>query len=282
MTYILRRRKLGLTSCREMSKFSKTGITFVRNDKPLPQDPNELCIRWGCTSNVPQKRVLNKAKAIHLVADKTRFRGLLDDEELCPQTWDNTHAWIRDFEEGTTYILRPSVHHQGRNFHVIMSIDEGIQWAQHYLNKGKGYYISPFIDKVAEYRVFVVSGRVACVAQKTPANPKDYAWNVAKGGRFDNVRWDDWPLKAVRVSVEAFKLSGLDFGGVDIMVDRDGGVHVLEINSAPSLTSPYRQECMAKCFDYIVQHGKEHIPLITERGGYLKFIHPAITPKAKV
>ena len=81
--------------------------------------------------------------------------------------------------------------------------------------------------------------------------------------------------------IEAFKLSGLDFGGVDVMVDGEGNVSILEINSAPSLTSPYRQSCMAKAFDYIVEHGKEEIPLIEGRGGYLKFIHPAITSKAK-
>ena len=129
---------------------------------------------------------------------------------------------------------------------------------------------------MSEYRVFVVQGRVACVAQKTPANPDAVAWNVAKGGRFDNVRWNDWPLKAVRVAVEGFKLSSLDFGGVDVMVDAEGDATILEINSAPSLTSPYRQECMAKAFDYILENGKDRIHLIEERGGYLKFIHPAL------
>jgi len=66
------------------------------------------------------------------------------------------------------------------------------------------------------------------------------------------------------------------------MVDKDGNCFVVEINSAPSLTSPYRQECMAKAFDYIVEHGKKRMPLVEERGGYSKFIHPAICAKAKM
>ena len=106
------------------------------------------------------------------------------------------------------------------------------------------------------------------------------AWNVARGGRFDNVDWGDWPLKAVKTSIEAFNLSSLDFGGVDVMVDGDGGCYVLEINSAPSLTSPYRQEKMALAIDYMLEHGKERIPLTTERGGYRKFIHPAVSADA--
>ena len=114
----------------------------------------------------------------------------------------------------------------------------------------------------------------------TPGNPEDVAWNVARGGRFDNVPWDQWPLKAVRVSIEAFSLSSLDFGGVDIMVDADGNCFVLEINSAPSLTSPYRQQCMAKAFNYILNGTKERIPLSDRRGGYKKFIHPAICNEA--
>jgi glutathione synthase/RimK-type ligase-like ATP-grasp enzyme len=135
---------------------------------------------------------------------------------------------------------------------------------------------------VAEYRVFVVSGRAVAVAKKTPGNPQDVAWNVARGGRFDNVDWGDWPLKAVKTSIEAFNLSALDFGGVDVMVDGDGNCYVLEINSAPSLTSPYRQECMAKGLHYALTRGKERIPLVAERGGWRKFAHPAISDQALI
>ena len=125
--------------------------------------------------------------------------------------------------------------------------------------------------------MFVVQGRCVCVAKKTPGNPDQVAWNVAQGGHFDNVNFDNWPLKAVKVSIQAFLLTGLDFGGVDVMVDREGEVYVLEINAAPSLTSPYRQSCFAKAFDYIRQHGKDVIPLSEQRGDWKKFIHPAIT-----
>ncbi len=125
-------------------------------------------------------------------------------------------------------------------------------------------------------------GRAVWVAKKTPGNPADIAWNVARGGRFDNVHFNDWPLRVVRTAIEAFNLSSLDFGGVDVMVDKEGKAYVLEINSAPSQTSPYRQECCAKMFDYMLDRGKGKIPLVEEKGGYLKFIHPAIDDKAKV
>jgi glutathione synthase/RimK-type ligase-like ATP-grasp enzyme len=258
-------------------------MQVVRNDKPFPQQNVEMVFRWGTTSNVSTNNVVNTARAIHEVADKRTFRMKLDEAELCPATWESVEDFLNQGDGNPPVypvILRRAKHHQGRWLHVCDNLGELQAAARRY---GEGnYYISEYVEKAAEYRVFVVQGRVACVAQKTPANPEAVAWNVAKGGRFDNVRWDNWPLKAVRKSVEAFNLSGLDFGGVDVMVDANGEAYIIEINSAPSLTSPYRQEAMAKCFDYIVRNGKEQIPLTQERGGYRKFIHPAVCDRAIV
>lgn len=258
---------------------------MVRNDqvRPVTFQGHDAVFRWGCTSDVPEGvRVFNSAQAIHEVNDKLGFRQTLQGAGLCPKTWFNLQDAAQSIIEGVSWplIVRPSRHAQGRNLHVCDNLRHLTEGVDRY---GEGnYYISKLINKVAEYRVCVVQGRVAWVAKKTPGNPQDVAWNVARGGRFDNVRWDEWPLKAVRVSVEAFNLSRLDFGGVDVMVDADNNCYVLEINSAPSLTSPYRQECTAKCFVHMLDHGKERIPLIEDRGGHRKFIHPAICEEALV
>ena len=289
---VLRRRKLGLGSCNGIKQFSKQNISWVRNDKAFPINTN-IVFRWGCTSDVPAGvTVVNSAKAIHTVADKSGFRKITADKGLAPKTWLSYEAYEKDqdwefnnnIEMGVNaklpnkVVVRRSTHHQGRYLHVASTYEEMCGACLKY---GEGnYYISEFIDKVEEYRVFIVSGRAVWVAKKTPGNPQDVAWNVAQGGRFDNVRFDDWPLRVVKTAREAFLLSGLDFGGVDVMVDKAGKPYVLEINSAPSQTSPYRQECTAKAFDYIVQHGKGNIPVTEEKGGYLKFIHPAISDKA--
>lgn len=276
MTTIIRRRKLGFTSVKGIVEHSDTGIKWSRSDQYIPED--DMFIRWGCTCNLPgDPIVVNSAKAIHRVADKRGFREILEEHELCPKTWFNQEV-PNDVDN---VILRTRTHHQGKGLWVFdsKSLDLSIKMRELGVD---GFYVSEIIDKVAEYRVFVVQGRAICVAQKTPGNPDDVAWNVAKGGRFDNVRWNIWPLKAVRMSIEAFSLSGLDFGGVDVMVDKEGECYVLEINSAPSLTSPYRQQCFAKAFDYIAENGAKPIPLVEERGGYLKFIHPAINNRAKL
>ena len=278
---IIRRRKLGMSSVRGICEASEAGIDWYRNDHPAKE--GDIYIRWGCTSNIPSNRVLNTAVAIREVSDKRSFRLLLDNHELCPKTWGS----LMELEDGYHGVIEPvfplivrrSTHHQGRNLHFCSTRME-LEDVCHLYGEG-GYYISKYIPKVAEYRVTFVQGRVVWVAEKTPDDPSDIAWNVARGGRFDNVRWGDWPLRAVRVSREAFLLSSLDFGAVDVMVDVEGECYVLEINSAPSQTSPYRQKCMAKAFDYIMRNeNKERIPVTEARGGWKKFIHPALSDEA--
>lgn len=235
---------------------------------------SDYIFRWGFTGPVGNGIVVNTVEAIQKVNDKLGFRRILDEADLCPETW-SVGTDVR-----FPAIVRPGTHHQGRHLYVVRDgaeLTSAIARVSRLpKNLDHSWYASELITKQAEYRIFVVQGRCVCVAKKYPGNPDDVAWNVARGGRFENVHWDEWPLKAVRYGIEAFNLSGLDFGGVDVMVDGEGECYVLEINSAPSLTSPYRQQCFAKAFDYIVTHGKDPIPLRAERGGWNKFIHPAI------
>lgn len=285
---ILRRRKLGRTSCREIAGFASSDIKVVRNDQPFPAGTT-MVIRWGCTSNVPVNNVLNTAEAIHRVGDKAGFRDVLMEDwgqhaggqPLCPHTYfDDSHALLHDsVAEIGPLVVRPRVHAQGKHVYLVNNAHE-LQSAIN--NCGAGWYASKFINKVAEYRVFFAQGRVVWVAKKTPGNPEAVAWNVAQGGHFDNVLWGDWPLKAIKVSHAAFMLSGLHFGGVDVMVDAQGNAFVLEINSAPSQTSPYRQQCVAKAFDYILANGKGDIPVIAGLGDWKKWGHPCLSNQVKV
>lgn len=280
MHTILRRRKLGKTSCDAIVAKTNNNFRVVRNDQGEP-DVNDLVFRWGCTSNIPGNRVVNTARAIHQVNDKLGFRRLLEDTELCPKTFFNQEDWIINTEEYPEVIVRPAKHAQGRNLLHIIFEETTLEQLNTFTRQHPEYYISEYIPKVAEYRVFVVSGRAIALAQKTPGNPEDIAWNVARGGRFDNVRWDEWPHRVVIAAIQAFNHTELDFGGVDVMVDNMGRPYVIEINSAPSLTSDYRQSCMAKAFDWIVDHGKERMAINEQGQDYKNFIHPAVCERAR-
>jgi glutathione synthase/RimK-type ligase-like ATP-grasp enzyme len=290
MHIILRRPKLGRTSCKEIAKFM-TDTVARRCDWPKFRRlfnnpaPKGYAFRWGCTANLPEGyTVVNTSEAIHQVNEKTSFRKLLQEDkpDIVPQTWFNSNDVPNlDNINGAVWsvIVRPHKHAQGKQLYLCSNVRDLAEAVQ---RCGVGYYISEYIPKVAEYRVAIVSGRAVWVAHKTPADANAIAWNVARGGRFDNVAWGDWPLKVVKTAIEGFNLSKLDFGGVDVMVDAEGKCYILEINSAPSLTSPYRQECMGKAFQYIIENGKARIPLIEAKGGYRKFIHPAVAADAQL
>lgn len=278
---ILRRRKLGRGSSKGITDASTTGISTVRNWKDRFPANLSTVFRWGCTSSLGRGdvTVVNTAESIHWCADKKQ--GRLDMQAAgvkVPFTIDHLEldsSRVIDLGEelfSKDWVSRPVTHSQGRNLFVGNLVDAGY-WLQS--NHGDGYH-SLKIDKVAEYRVFVCQNRAVWVAKKTPGNPDDVAWNVAQGGRFDNVRWGEWPMAVVVEAMKAANVSGTDFCGVDVMVDAEGNPYVLEVNSAPSQTSPYRQQCVAKAFDYIVNNGKQHFPDVDNVRGWRDVIHPAL------
>lgn len=279
---ILRRRKLGRGSTNGIKQFSETGIAPVRNwrarDKPTVAP--KYIFRWGCTSSYDfpchESKTVNTAASIHWCSDKKQ--GRLDMQAAgvpVPETWDTGYFISHHFNEDgyNTYVVRPRQHAQGRQLWHGNYNDCYLAIAGNAIFDG---YVSKYIDKEHEYRVFVCQNRAVWVAKKTPGNPEDVAWNVAAGGRFDNVRWGEWPMQVVRAALQAAKVSGTDFCGVDVMVDYDGRPYVLEVNSAPSQTSPYRQQCVAKAFDYIVLNGKEHFDDPENYNSWKKVIHPAV------
>lgn len=280
MAVILRRPGLGHeylnTIVAQMQNPTTVVSTRQVQRRGFPQG-HDLLIRWGCTARAPIRQCLNTPQAIHQVNDKLGFRRLLQQHGLCPPTWFSTLDDI-------TYpcIVRPSTHSRGRDMHVCNSQEEMNNTAYTTGEHEGDFYIQALINKAAEYRVFIIQGRVIAVAQKIPDDPTQVAWNHHAGSIFENVPWGDWPLRVVRKSVEAFNLSSLDFGGVDVITDQEGNAYILEINSAPSMYSEYREGLLARCFDWVIEQGKSRIPLVPERGGWKKFIHPAISEEARL
>lgn len=282
MFYILRRRGLGLGSTKAIQELSQHEITIVRNDNLPEFQENDVILRWGCTSSIhnveTHLKTLNRANNIALVNDKRSFRNVLQQSipEIIPKTWFNYN------EPDITYpcILRPSTHAQGKNILLFNSSEDLSLFVETNKLAHSTYYngyISEYINKVAEYRVCFIQGRVAWVANKVPANPSNIAWNVAQGSKFENVSWKSWPIDVIETAHRAYKVSGLYLGGVDIMVDKDGRSYVLEINSAPSHTSPYRKKCTTKCIDYgITNNDFTHLQPNDEFKKYGKWLHPAL------
>lgn len=126
---MLRRQKLGRTSCKEIARMSNKISAVVRNDKPFPADLS-MVIRWGTTSNVPvrgEDNIINTAEAIHRVGDKAGFRKILMNDwrenkagvglPLCPFTWFEGEEEI--LNHSFPVVVRPRVHAQGKHVYLV-------------------------------------------------------------------------------------------------------------------------------------------------------------------
>lgn len=274
--YMIRRQDLGYDSVLGIERHSQQGIKGFRNDQ-LPRDlaDYDLCIRWGCTSNVPQRcpHIINTAKAIHKVFDKPAFRKTLYDNGLSLPVFTE----VTDQDYPYPLVVRPGRHQEGADFHIVNSDRE---FWRATIACGQGWYAAPYVEKQAEYRINCLQGRVLCVIEKSAYDAND----VIFGRGVTTIHyWSDWPLAACEKALKAMALSGLHFGGVDVIVGPDGEAHVLEINSGPWLEGNYQPEVFAKGFDHILQTGNSAtIPLVDAANSWKRLIHPAISNKALV
>jgi len=262
-----------------------------RSDRAFPYgfvDEDTVAIRWGCTVTLPVRlKVVNEASGIHTVNNKARLSLDLhhDVPDLQPECMYSSGMIGEEplTAHSKDWVVRPLTHSRGRNLEVVHASRWGglNLMAQEYPAFTGGWYARRLIDKEAEYRVYVMAGRVVSVAKKTPGNPEDVAWNVAQGGRFDVVRWGDWPLDVCEVAVRAAEYAEIDFCGVDVMVEKGTGTpYFIEANSAPSLpylsdgSVSYRQKVMAKAFAY---QGVDYERLEAQQeSGWQGYIHPAL------
>lgn len=233
--------------------------------------------RWGCTSTIHNQggvKVVNNAESIHRVFNKAEFRMTLAEKGLAPRTWTDFVDFMIEKDDTQTWIIRPTKHKAGESFfhrETVVGIAEVVK------ELGK-CYISEFIPKKKEYRVYVTSGRIVAIADKKPTDPSNPFWGCVGEGKFEYVGWGDWNLDLVRTCLEGFALSGLDFGAIDVVLSSDGRPLILEINTSPEITSYYGKR-VANTFDYIVKNGRDQIPVIGS-SSWRNYIHPAISNEA--
>lgn len=270
----LRRKGSGKETCEAIASKMNNIAQVVRDDKLLPVHTTSI-IRWGGHKGnlIDHGGVINKKEHTSYTNDKSTFRDFLQDlaPDIVPKTFFTTDDYLESGIEKV--IVRPRYHQEAKNFYYC---DNPMDCLLAFNACGPNSYISEYIPKVREWRVCFMQGRVAWVAEKFPDSPGDIAWNNSEGGHFENVKWKQWKSDMLAVAHKAFVFSGLDFGGVDVITDKDGKHYVLEINSCMKITSDYRQSCMAKVFDYMVDNGHASISLNMEKNSWGRYIHPAL------
>jgi len=297
-------RRRGLTTAKRIARLlsreygvpSRSTLSLSRQDLHSTQ----FLVRWGTTTQAALTQtlsVMNPSQSIRAIADKRGFRSSLmslGSEASCltaPATSAQKYVLPTVFKKeklptitatGQRVVLRPTRHSGGRNFFVINDLEGLLNVLHEHPDVFRdGWYASPLINKVSEYRVMVMRGRIVFIAEKVPADRSEVVWNFRGGGMFYNVKWGDWPLEVCRAALSVAEVSGTDFSAVDIMVGEDGKTWFIEANSAPGMPCyegryTYRQHCLAKAFAYHYHNREELFEYVEEIDSWKDIIHPCL------
>lgn len=181
--------------------------------------------------------VYNDGRAIERTVDKAMTSFVLANAGIpTPATWVTesrgeaaavVHAEVA---AGRELVLKPLFGSQGVGLKRISASGDlppgveydGVYYLQRYIESGN--------DGWHDWRVFVIDG-VAVAAMKR--HGKSWITNVSQGGTCAPVelsRHDDFCLLAQK----ACAALQMDYAGVDLIRDRDGLLHVIEVNGIPA------------------------------------------------
>ena len=234
--YIGFNKKSSLTAKNLKEAFATAGEECrTINRKRFKKKPS-VFIRWGNSyTEAPEGAVeLNSLEAVKNASNKLLMAITLIKAEGVnfPKCYFNDSTGI-DLEEVNILSDVAGRDLYYRNKHNI------VRRRANYV-EGDLYATEP-IDRAREFRVHVFNGRTIGVYEKIPHDPDQY---YCKNDNCDFVRLDmssednRHQLKGVRPqAVAAVNSLGLLFGGVDVIIDKEGVIYVNEVNSAPSLNS---------------------------------------------
>lgn len=201
---------------------------------PVPRQYRTV-INWGNSSDITVRdtvKVLNLPHCVGYAANKLEtFKCWEDDGLTCFPEYVTT---LPEDREGIWLARTKLTGHSGDGIIVVREGD-AIPHAPLYTR---------YIKKREEYRLHVFQDYVIFVQQKRKESEREQSADE----KLIRSRANGWVycIENVAVSDEmeddavlAVKSLGLDFGAVDVVVDRDTGKHyMLEVNTAPGLASP--------------------------------------------
>jgi hypothetical protein len=201
-------------------------LHLVHDAADVPRDGTvpPLVLNWGSAEPLPADLVaLNRPDAVRISSDQVESIRRLGD--LAPRTV------ARPDDIG----LLGSERVVAKRRHGARGSGKAVIWSDASWSERVRYDLfQEFIPERREYRVSVLSGRVASAYVKRPpegASPED----LRPGWSFE--RAEALPRAVAATAREAARRIGLDYAGLDVIEDlRTGRVYCLEANAAPGMS----------------------------------------------
>jgi hypothetical protein len=224
-------------------KKALNGLLILKEGSRYQYADGDIIINWGC-SEVPSRYPisLNQPNAVSVCCSKIRSYKAFAAHGVPTCEW-TTQAVVARSWFNTGHPVYARSRDSGAQGQGISVIQPGTSWDDQIANAlaaGDIRFFTKRIDNEREFRVYVVGDSTTSVLEKrrrTGTSPSEFV-------RFH----DDWifarslrgpvPDELLNVSKAAIKALGLDFGGVDIVLDSRNKPVVLEVNSAPGLATP--------------------------------------------
>lgn len=224
-------------------------------------DGNNHQINWG-TRLYGSLATVNKADNVAHASHKRHSRRLLANAGIkIPATYFPTANLSQLPQMNFPVVVRPSYHHGGDNFNVLNTRTElaAFLWGKSALD----WYISEIFQKTHEYRVHVAHGKVLVIQEKPLVEGEIRANYAVNQEEWKVLKWREYHPGICREAIRGVETLGLDFGAVDMMYNsQNDSFAVCEINTAPSIASPYMSQKYANYFDWLIRHNfPAHLPL---------------------
>ena len=212
------------------SKFEGKVLCVFPNGRYHPRK-TDLIINWGNSLDLDwmvATNILNSSEAVSRASNKLYTFNILDLYNIpTPAFTTNPDVALSWVALGRRVLARKQLHgHSGAGIEECTVTD--IPKAPLYVE---------YIPKIAEYRVHVFDGAVIDIQRKRKSTNGilDKCIRSHANGWVFTRNYADLPRSEAGICVTAVDALSLDFGAVDLIVDKQNKHFVLEVNTAPGL-----------------------------------------------
>lgn len=205
-------------------KRSRTG-NFIRR--------GDVIVNWGSVGHIPGShgcRILNDQSAVAKAVNKRTTFQVLSGANVATVPWTANKAVAREWlAHGYTVVARKTLTgHEGAGIIIVEKGNELVEAPLY----------TRYIDKVREFRVHATQFGVIDTQWKVRDPKREVtSWKVRsyKNGFIFQRKGIEPSQARDTLAIQTVKALGLDFGGLDIIEDKQGRFYVLEVNTAPGI-----------------------------------------------